>query len=84
MTIAATDAATWWNALDCPMMNDAVPADATPAPGSDDPDADPRSPYCYMYDGLAEDAKMVVDATFAANYDTITGTSYMDTEPDGR
>ena len=28
MTIAATDAATWWNALDCPMMNDAVPADS--------------------------------------------------------
>ena len=78
MTIAATDAATWWNTLDCPMMNDAVPADATPAPGSDDPDADPRSPYCDMYDGLSEDAKMVVDATFMANYDTITGMSYMD------
>ena len=78
MTIAATDASTWWNALDCPMMNDAVPADATPAPGSDDPNADPRSPYCEMYDGLAEDAKMVVDATFAANYETITDTSYMD------
>ena len=60
------------------MMNDAVPADSTPAPGSDDPKADPRSPYCEMYDGLAEDAKMVVDATFAANYGTITDTSYMD------
>ena len=78
MTIAATDAATWWNALDCPMMNDAVPADATPVPGSDDPDADPRSPYCYMYDGLSEEAKTVVNDAFAANYGTITGTEYMD------
>ena len=78
MTIAATNAATWWNALDCPMMNDAVPADATPAPGSDDPDADPRSPYCYMYDGLSDEAEAVVDAAFADAYDTITGTSYMD------
>ena len=31
-----------------------------------------------MYDGLTDDAKMVVDATFMANYDTITGMSYMD------
>ena len=74
MTIAATDAATWWNTLDCPMMNDAVPADSTPAPGDDDS----SSPYCKMYDGLADDAKMVVDATFAADYGTITDTSYMD------
>lgn len=74
MTIAATDAATWWNTLDCPMMNDAVPADSTPAPGADDM----TSPYCAMYDGLMDDAKMVVDATFMANYDTITGTSHMD------
>ena len=78
MTIAATDAATWWNTLGCPAMNAAVPADSTPAPGSDDPNADPRSPYCYMYGGLAADAKMVVDATFDANYDTITGMSYED------
>ena len=76
MTIAATDAATWWNTLDCPMMNAAIPDDATPAPPADD--ADTTSPYCEMYDGLAEDAKMVVDATFAANYGTITDTSYMD------
>lgn len=75
MTIAATDAATWWNALDCPMMNDAVPADSTPAPGPDNM----TSPYCAMYDGLMDDAKMVVDATFMANYGTITGMSYMDT-----
>ena len=74
MTIAATDAATWWNTLDCSMMNDAVPADSTPAPGDDDS----SSPYCKMYDGLADDAKMVVDATFAADYGTITDTSYMD------
>ncbi len=74
MTIAATDAASWWNTLDCPMMNDAVPADSTPAPGADDK----TSPYCKMYDGLMADAKMVVDATFMANYGTITGMSYMD------
>ena len=76
MTIAATDAATWWNTLDCPMMNDAVPADSTPAPGADDM----TSPYCKMYDGLMDDAEMVVDATFMANYATITGTSHMDME----
>ncbi|MCY4417543.1 MAG: fibronectin type III domain-containing protein [Chloroflexi bacterium] len=76
MIIAATDVATWWNSLDCPMMNDAVPADADPAPGSDDETADPRSPYCYMYAGLSPEAKIVVDAAFA-NY-AITGTSYSD------
>ena len=32
-----------------------------------------------MYDGLAADAKEEVDAVFAANYGTITDTSYMDT-----
>lgn len=74
MVIAATDAKTWWNTLDCPMMNDAVPADSNPAPGPDDM----TSPYCKMYDGLMDDAKMVVDATFMENYDTITGMSYMD------
>ena len=76
MTIAATDAATWWNTLDCPMMNAAIPDDATPAPPADD--ADTTSPYCAMYDGLAADAKEEVDAVFAANYGTITDTSYMD------
>ena len=74
MTIAATDAATWWNTLDCPMMNDAVPADSDPAPGADDA----TSPYCAMYGDLMANAKMVVDTTFMANYDTITGMSYMD------
>ena len=73
MTIAASNAATWWNTLDCAMMNGAVPADSTPAPG-----ADATSPYCKMYDGLAADAKKVVDAAFAAGYATITGTSYAD------
>ena len=76
MTIAATDAATWWNTLGCPMMNAAIPDDATPAPPADDADTD--SPYCAMYDGLAADAKEEVDAVFAANYGTITDTSYMD------
>ena len=77
MTIAATDAATWWNTLGCPMMNAAIPDDATPAPPADDADTD--SPYCAMYDGLAADAEEEVDAVFAANYGTITDTSYMDT-----
>ena len=73
MTIAASNAATWWNMLDCAMMNGAVPADSTPAPGTD-----ATSPYCKMYDGLAADAKKVVDAAFAAGYATITATSYAD------
>ena len=76
MTIAATDAATWWNTLDCPMMNAAIPDDATPAPPADDADTD--SPYCAMYDGLTDDAMEEVDAAFAADYGTITDTSYMD------
>ena len=73
MAIAYSSVSTWWNMLDCAMMNSAVPADSTPAPG-----ADSTSPYCKMYDGLAADAKMVVDAAFAASYGTITGTTYMD------
>ena len=76
MTIAATDAATWWNTLDCPMMNAAIPDDATPAAPADDADTD--SPYCAMYDGLTDDAMEEVDAAFAADYGTITDTSYMD------
>ena len=77
--IAFTDEATWWNLLNCEEMNDAIPAGSTPAPGSDDPAADPRSPYCYMYGGLSADAKTVVDSVFAdRGYGTITGTSYMD------
>ena len=76
MTIAATDAATWWNTLGCPMMNAAIPDDATPAAPADDADTD--SPYCAMYGGLSADAKEEVDAVFDANYDTIMGTSHMD------
>ena len=76
MTIAATDAATWWNTLGCPMMNAAIPDDATPAAPADDADTD--SPYCAMYDGLTDDAMEEVDAAFAADYGTITDTSYMD------
>ncbi len=75
MTIAASNVASWWNALDCPMMNDAIPADATPPPGADDP----SSPYCKLYGGLTAEAKEEVNAAFmAADYGTITGTSYMD------
>jgi titin len=74
MTIAASNVTSWWNALDCPMMNDAIPADATPPPGDDD-----SSPYCKMYGGLTAEAKEEVNAAFmAADYGTITGASYMD------
>ena len=45
-----------WNTLDCPAMNDRVGAD-------DEPD-DMNSPYCRMYDGLDDEAKAVVDATY--------------------
>ena len=48
-----------WNTLDCPAMNDRVGAD-------DEPD-DMTSPYCRMYDGLDDAAKMVVDAKYAEN-----------------
>ena len=46
-----------WNTLDCPAMNDRV--------GADDQPDDMNSPYCRMYDGLDDAAKMVVDATYA-------------------
>ncbi len=47
----------WWNSLDCPQMNDAVyPMDDEPAVGADDP----SSPYCKMYAGLSDEAKLVV------------------------
>ena len=72
-------AATWWDALDCMEMNDAVmPMGDEPAVGSDD-----TSPYCKMYAGLSAEAKPVVmrafgkaygDATDAFNI-TATGTS---------
>ena len=44
-----------WNTLDCPAMNDRV--------GADDELDDMTSPYCRMYDGLDDAAKMVVDAS---------------------
>ena len=45
-----------WNTLDCPAMNDRV--------GADDQPDDMNSPYCRMYDGLDDEAKAVVDATY--------------------
>ena len=48
-----------WNTLDCPAMNDRV--------GADDELDDMTSPYCRMYDGLDDAAKMVVDAKYAEN-----------------
>ena len=77
MTIAATDAATWWDTLDCEMMNAAIPDDADPAPAEDDTDM--TSPYCAMYAGLSDDAEAVVDGVFSAKYGMISGTSYSDT-----
>ena len=77
MTIAATDAASWWNTLNCEMMNDVVEdhiMDGDPAVGPDDA----TSPYCALYAGLSEEADAVVHRVFDANYDTITGTEYMD------
>ena len=77
-TIAATNAASWWNTLDCPMMNDAVEdhvMDGDPAVGPDDM----TSPYCALYAGLSDAAEAVVDRAFAASgYDAITGMEYMD------
>lgn len=56
MKISGDDIEEWWNTLDCAQMNAAVyPMPGEPAVGSDDPMADPRSPYCYMYDDLDED-----------------------------
>ena len=76
MTIAASSAEIWWNTLDCPMMNAEIPDDATPAPPADDTDM--TSPYCAMYAGLSAEATTVVDGVFAAEYDTISGTSHSD------
>ena len=69
--------ATWWDTLDCEMMNAAIPDDADPAPAEDDTDM--TSPYCAMYAGLSDDAEAVVDGVFSANYGMISGTSYSDT-----
>ena len=77
MTIAATDAAAWWNALNCEMMNAAIPDDADPAPPADHTAM--GAPYCVLYADLAEDAMMVVSQAFDdSGYATITGTSHMD------
>ena len=46
-----------WNTLNCPEMNDRV--------GADDQPDNATSPYCAMYDGLDDDAKAVVDQTYA-------------------
>ena len=76
MTIAASSAEIWWNTLNCPMMNAAIPDDATPAPPADDTDM--TSPYCAMYAGLSAEATTVVDDVFADEYGTISGTSHSD------
>ena len=74
-TVAGATALQWWESLDCPQMNDAVAGyieDGDPAVGSDDPMADPHSPYCAHYPGsgaariLEDDALAVVDRTFAS------------------
>ena len=59
-----TDTETYWDMLGCPAMNDSVRM-------YDDhshPD-DMTSPYCAMYADLGDDAKAVVDMTFANYYD---------------
>ncbi|MCE2501834.1 MAG: fibronectin type III domain-containing protein [Dehalococcoidia bacterium] len=59
---------TWWDNLNCVQMNDAVsPMAGEPAVGSDDPDNNPRSPYCYMYDDLSPAAAAVV---YRAHYNS--------------
>ena len=55
-----------WDTLNCPEMNDRV--------GADDQPDDATSPYCAMYDGLSDEAKMVVDQTYAD--DPIEGFMY--------
>ena len=84
MTIAATDASTWWETLDCAEMIAAVADTRTDEPAADAMD----DPFCRHYPGsakattdmntLSDASKMVVDDTFAANYGTIADTSYMD------
>ena len=62
--------AMWWDGLDCPMMNDAVsPESDEPQVGSDDPTANPASPYCAMYADLTADAKSVVKRAGLASED---------------
>ena len=61
--IVDLDVATWWNRLDCPMMNDVVsPMAGEPQVGPDDP----TSPYCAMYADLSAEAKVVVRRAHAA------------------
>ena len=60
---------TWWNALGCMDMNDAVsPMAGEPPVGSDDPNHDPRSAYCYMYDDLSPAAVTVVKRAHYNSY----------------
>ena len=62
-------AATWWDALDCPMMNDAVmPMGDEPPVGPDDM----TSPYCKMYAGLSAEAMPVVMRAFGKAYGDAT------------
>ena len=60
MDAMMVDVESYWNMLGCPAMNDAV--------GADDQPDDATSPYCKMYDGLDEDAKMKVDEAFKYHY----------------
>ena len=50
-----------WDTLNCPEMNDRA---AMQVDRDDQPD-NMTSPYCAMYDGLSDEAKMVVDQTYA-------------------
>ena len=63
--IVQYDVEHWWNNLNCPMMNKVVnPENNEPQVGSDDPMASPMSPYCRMYDGLSDAAKVVVHRAY--------------------
>jgi hypothetical protein len=66
--VAMVDA--WWDDLSCMQMNDAVsPMSGEPMVGSDDPNHDPRSPYCYMYDDLMPAAAEAVRRAHYNSYD---------------
>lgn len=82
-TVAGASVAMWWNSLDCPAMNAAVdPMDDEPAVGSDDPMADPPSPYCAMYADLSDEAEAVVDRAFSAYGDASDAFVLGDVEDD--
>ena len=60
--------ATWWDALGCMEMNDAVmPMDDEPAVVSGT-----SSPYCEMYEDLSAEAEPVVDRAFGKAYGDAT------------